>query len=206
MNLSKTGVLLVLAVILSGAGQGMADLTIGGVDYYESGPSETVTAVFTTPDGGVTVGTYSGLVKLTVSGTGQSLASYFNDAFYVLRASGPTHYGHYYQLAFDTQPLVPFNPARDVKHFIFYDLDADVEVTPTYVPTYAPAHVYSFVVDTGAVVPTDLHFGVSNGMFGDNSGAFAVEVTQLQEVPVPGAVFLGMIGLATVGLIKRKYA
>jgi hypothetical protein len=48
--------------------------------------AEVVYALFDQPDGGVTVGTYSGIVSVTVSGVGQSLADLYNDAFYLLPA------------------------------------------------------------------------------------------------------------------------
>jgi len=113
-------------------------------------------------------------------------------------------YGDYYQLAVNTQPLLPFDPTYEARHFIVYDLDAGTEVTPTYVPTYRSDHVYSFVIDLGTSVPSNLHFGVSNGIFSDNSGAYNIEVAQLSVIPAPGAILLGGIGVALVGWLRRR--
>jgi len=64
--------------------------------------AEVVYALFDQPNGGVTVGTYSGIVSVTVSGVGQSLADLYNDAFYLLPAGSlPAFSGaSYYELSF----------------------------------------------------------------------------------------------------------
>lgn len=204
--------LIVVVVFFIGSGQLLAGPTIGGIEYYESGLPEAVTAVFTTAEGGSSTGTYSGLVRLTVSGTGESNATRLNDAFWVFtdiehNPITPSHgniYGNYYQLAVKTQTLLPYEPAYEARHFIVYDLDAGTEVTPTYVPTYRSDHVYSFVIDLGTSVLSNLHFGVSNGIFSDNTGAYNIEVAQLSVIPAPGAILLGNIGVGLVGWMRRR--
>ncbi len=149
--------------------------------------AETITVPFTTPDGGVTSGLYAGTVRVTVSGTGFSLGSQINDAFYLVASA--THDPDYYQLTFDTVPLVPFEPARDAYHFI-----------PTGLPAYDPTHVYSFLLDTGVTTPSALHFGVSDGAFGDNGGAYTVTV----GVPEPAVWTLLVLGFGLIGVPLRR--
>jgi len=156
--------------------------------------SETLTAVFTTPDGGVTVNGYDGWVRLDVSGVGQSLGSCFNDAFY-LYTCGIAHDGSFYQLTFGTTTLVALNPAQDAFHFIDGGL-----------PAYNPSHNYVFFLNTGVFSPTLLHFGVSDGVFRDNSGAYTINVTEI-GVPEPGVLALiaaGLLSLFGFGLIRRR--
>ena len=204
------------SVILSTAvtGPAMANFTIGGDFYGTIGSTENLNATFTQADGGITTGSYLGFVQITVSGVGESLATSLNDAFYVYTDNAhtpiaPFNHASFYQLAFDTSTLigtiaVPTNPALDARAHIVYDIDDGTEVTPTYVPTYRSDHTYSFVLDTGALVGTNLHFGVSNGNFGDNSGAYDIEITQLKVVPVPAAALLAMVGLGGAAFFRRR--
>lgn len=203
--------LIVVAVFFIGSGQLLAGPTIGGIEYYESGLPEAVTAVFTTAEGGSTTGTYSDMVRLTVSGTGESAGAQLNDAFWIFtnwahNPITPWTAGDLYQLVVKTQPLLPLYPAYEARHFIVYDLDAGTEVTPTYVPTYRSDHVYSFVIDLGTSVPSNLHFGVSDGYFLDNSGQYNIKVAQLSVIPAPGAIMLGSIGAGLVGWLRRRRA
>ncbi len=159
--------------------------------------AETVPVSFTTPDGGVSSGLYSGNVLLNVSGTGQSAGQDHNDAFYIYaNASGnpvaPHRDGSYYQLTFGTVPLVGFNPAQNAVNSL---------VGP--IPAYAPSHDYSFILNTGLAIPGALHFGVGDGNFGDNSGAYRVTITQLGAVPEPGSVAL-LIGMGASGLLALR--
>ena len=150
--------------------------------------AETLTATFTTPDGGVTAQSYSGTVLITVSGTGFSNGTKINDAFYDVDSM--THDANFYQLTFGTAPLVPLDPAQDAVNFI-----------PGGLPAYEASHVYTFLLDTGAVVPTMLHFGVSDGQFGDNGGAYTITVA---SVPEAGTWAMMIGGLALVGTALRR--
>lgn len=161
--------------------------------------AETVPVSFMMPDGGVSSGLYFGNVLLEVVGTGQSLGPTFNDAFY-LYADGagnpiaPVVDGSFYQLTFGTVPLVAVTPSQNAANFIVGS-----------VPAYDPAHNYSFVLNTGLVAPGALHFGVGDGNFGDNSGAYRVTITQLQAVPEPGSIALVVgSGFAGVALLRRR--
>lgn len=175
-----------IIVLMLGAYTVNSQTIIGGVVYVRSGPGESVTAPFTTPDGGVTTGSFSGLVELTVSGTGESSATRLNDAFWVFTDLSynpitPSNDLTWYQLSVDTQTLVAYNH-KHARPLVVYDLDADVEITQPYIPEYRPDHTYNIIIDLGAVVPASLHFGVSDGIFSDNSGQYNIMVYQL--VPV----------------------
>lgn len=193
--------LLVLALLGASSARAMI---IGGTNYVTSGPTESLTVLFTDSNGAPTTGTYNGYVQVSVSGVGQSLGTLFNDAFYVFTA-GVFHDSQYYQLAFDTVPLVPFNPSRDAKNFIVYDIDAGMEVTPAYVPVYNPNHVYNFVLNTSLIAAGTLHFGTSNGNFADNSGSHTIQITQLVASNVPdGGATLLLLGGAFALLAFRR--
>jgi hypothetical protein len=178
-------VLLTFAVATAARAQ---SYTIGGTTYYPTGSTETMNATFTTADGGISTGNYSGFVRLVVSGSGVSCTPATNDAFYIhVWQSGcgnpnyvPQHDGWYYQLTFGIQTLVALDVSRIATNFIYYDIATGAEVTSRpYVPAYRTDHMYSFIVNTGLTTPGKLHFGVSDGAFGDNSGAYQIQITQL---------------------------
>lgn len=159
------------------------ELTINGTNY-QSGITEIVNATFAVPDGGDTLESYSGLVLLTVSGIGESLATSDNDAFYLFEnrfgnAITPRNDPLHYQLTYDASHLLG-GPAFIAKNSIVFDVDAGVNATSPYVPAYREDHTYTFVVNTGLVGSSVLHFGVSDGIFSDNTGAYNIEVTQLE--------------------------
>lgn len=182
-------------------------INIGDVLYLNAGMSETLTANFSEPDGGVSVETYSGFVELSVSGVGQSLGDYLNDAFYLFTGpQTPAHNAEHHQLVFDTQALVPLNPLRCIKYFIVYDKEVNFEVTTApYVPVYSSDHIYNFVVDLETEAPSNLHFGVSDGKFYDNDGAYTIEISQLQAVPEPATIIL--LGSCLIGIagFRKKF-
>ena len=148
-------------------------LLINGVAYWASSPR--LTATFTQSDGGVTVNSYQGLVQLHVTGVGQSYANVYNDAFYLFTNQFSTIQhgwdGGFYQLAFGTSPLPLFDVGNNAERFLVGPL-----------PAYNSAHDYTFIVDTKLVSPGVLHFGVSDGGFSDNTGAYTITVTQLMPL------------------------
>ena len=154
---------------------------------------ETITVDFTTPDGGVTTGLYSGIVDITISGTGFSFGPELNDAFYIY-SMGPAYQGsYYYQLSFGTAPLVPLDPSQNATNFLV-----------GVVPAYNPDHQYSFQLNTGALTPVQLHFGVSDGNFSDNGGSFEVTVSQAVPEPATWAMMIAGFGLVGAGMRRRK--
>src|SRR5439155_20907368 len=66
------------------------------------------------------------------------------------------------------RPLAAFDQSCNAVRFLVGPL-----------PAYNPEHEYTFVLDTGLAAPGPLHFGVSDGGFSDNSGAYIITVTQL---------------------------
>ena len=148
--------------------------------------AEILSVPFTTPDAGVTTGLYSGIVSVTVSGTGFSLGRQLNDAFYLFQGPTPVHDPFYYQLTFGLVPLVPFNPAQNAVNFILGGL-----------PAYQSSHVYSFLLNTGTAIPTQLHFGVGDGQFSDNGGSYRITVSAaVPELSTWAMMLIGFAGLA----------
>jgi hypothetical protein len=203
-KIAQYGSVVVIIVLMLGVGTVKAQTTIEGIDYVRSGPGESVTAPFIPAvpgppgepgaDAVVTTGLYSRFVELTVSGIGESEAQNLNDAFWVFTDGAhnpitPYNDSIWYQLNVSTQTLLGWYdtgfditttpPTQLAKHKIVYDLDADTEVSPVYVPAYRPDHTYSIVVDLGTDVPSQVHFGVSDGIFSDNSGAYIITLYQL---------------------------
>lgn len=164
---------------------------IAGLAFFAATPAfaaETIDVPFTTPDGGQTTNTYSGVVKVTVSGTGFSAGARLNDAFYLL--DPVEHDPSYYQLTFGTTTLTPLNPAQNAVNFVVGGL-----------PAFSANHIYSFLLDTGTATPSILHFGVGDGGFGDNGGAFSVSVA---GVPEPATWGLMILGFGAVGGALRR--
>ena len=166
-----------------------------GLTAVTPASAEILSVPFTQPDGGVTTGLYSGIVNVTVSGTGFSLGNLLNDAFYLFEGATPVHDSQYYQLTFGTSTLVPFNPAQNAVNFIVGGL-----------PAYQPSHVYSFLLNTGTAIPTQLHFGVGDGQFSDNGGAYRIVVTGVPEPATWAMMLIGFAGLGFVSMRRQKPA
>ncbi|HEY2708684.1 MAG TPA: PEP-CTERM sorting domain-containing protein [Caulobacteraceae bacterium] len=147
--------------------------------------AETLTVPFTTPDGAISAGSYAGTVRITVWGYGESDATALNDAFYVF--NGNDDDPPYYQLTFGKTALVPLDPAQDAVNFIEGGR-----------PTYSPNHVYSFLLDTGPTL-AQLHFGVGDGIFSDNKGAFGLAI----NAPEPSTWALLFAGVTMSGAALR---
>ena len=134
--------------------------------------AETVTVPFTTSSDGTSGGvltssSYSGLVTIDVSGTGWSLSSRMNDAFYVYTGSGAPYYdASWYHLRIGTAHPV-----------------SQLGGNP---PPYTSSHNYSFQWNVGAS-PQQLRFWVSDGNFSDNGGSYTITVTGANTPPTAAA-------------------
>jgi hypothetical protein len=188
----------ILAFLIAPAAH--AQFLINGRPYILADPSEIVVATFTQPDGGVTASSYNGYVRLNVTGVGQSYGATFNDAFYLYTAPFATpqngHDGGYYQLTYAPRPLVAFDLSSNARNSLYGP-----------VPSYNPHHDYTVILNTGLIGPSQLHFGVSDGGFSDNTGAYTIRITQLVQVPEPSA-FVGTVCLLAIGgtalLLRRR--
>ena len=201
---------IVASVVLCclGVSSPAAAYVIGGINYAATGPVEQMNAVFTQPDGGVSSGAYSGLVEVSVYGTGQSYFTSFNDAFHVFAGDQPTvQDAGYYQLTFSRSTLVANNIAQGAAYAIVYDIDVGLEVTSPYRPAYRSDHTYAFVLDVGTP-ETTLHFGVADGGFNDNTGVYALTLRQLTEtqndIPEPSVLALFGIGMSGLVFARRR--
>jgi len=90
-------------------------------------------------------------------------------------------------------------------------------------PDYNPDHDYTFMLDTRLETPGQLHFGVNDGGYSDNTWAYTITVTQLvadasgdwvpaqaqtiasieaTSAPEPGT--LALLGLGALPLLRRR--
>jgi hypothetical protein len=174
----------------------LAGLAVAATATAHAGPTETITATFTQPDGGVTANGYDDQVLIDVSGVGQSDGSCYNDAFYSYSCPPSPYFqdAWYYQLTFGVSPLTPFDPDQNAVNFIVGG-----------VPAYSPTHDYSFSLNTGVDIPTLLHFGVGDGAFSDNSGAYTITIKQLPTVSnIPEPLTLSLFGAGLAGAMATR--
>jgi len=135
-----------------------------GAVLISAGPTsaETVAVPFTSSGGVNTSAAYSGVTAFHVTGTGFSLGSTLNDAFYVFGGVTPYYNANHYHLLINGG-----HPGA------------------TNLPPYAPSHEYWFLYDVGAN-PTAVNLKVSDGNYGDNGGSYTVDVDPY-TAPTPNA-------------------
>ena len=196
-----TGAFLIAAATLPAT----AATTIAGA-YTRVSTAETITAAFTAPAGTSSVRQYTGSVEVLVSGTGFSLGSAINDAFYF--APSGTDTGAYYKLAIGTsaQPLAPFDTTRNASRLINF-IDGVGAVSFGTAPAYSPTNSYRFVADIGGLSSL-LSFGVLDGNFGDNGGQYNVTLWQLapgvSAVPESSTWLMMIVGFGAAGAVMRR--
>lgn len=152
--------------------------------------AETIGVNFTAPTGGQSVGQYSGIVKLRVTGTGFSAGTSPNDAFYDVNSQ--TLNTGYYALGFGTSPLAGFTPSNNIQNFLV-----------GAVPAFSPTSTYTFLVNTGAALPSTLYFGVTDGVYTDNGGRFSITINAVPE-PASWALLIGGFGLTGAAMRRRR--
>jgi len=194
-----------------------AGIIIGGITYVECGTVEWLNASFTTPEGGTSTRTYTDLVEIQVSGSGQSFQTRTNDAFWIFTDMEGNAYTPFldpgddsYQLALDTSPITgayaaPTPSAQHASTKICFDIDANTEVfNRPYIPAYRTDHEYHFVADIGTSSASLLHFGVADGIYWDNSGSYTIGITQLTSIPEPAPyILLGSGAIASILFFRR---
>ncbi|WP_010217907.1 PEPxxWA-CTERM sorting domain-containing protein [Sphingomonas sp. PAMC 26621] len=141
---------------------------------------------FTAPTGVATTEAFSGLVRVTVSGTGFSNGAAVNDAFYSV--STQNRNSGLYQLGFAANGAA----LKAVSNSIFGGV----------VPTYSANNTYSFVLNTGLSQASLLSFGVLDDQFGDNGGSYTVSVA---AVPEPATWGMMLVGFGMIGFGLRSY-
>ena len=163
---------------------------------------ETLAAPFTVVRA-VTDRNYSGFVEVNVAGSGYSAGAAFNDAFY------PNGNG-YYQLGIGWRdaPLVGGQASYFASRLIrFIDGVGAVAANTLPAPAVGPDYRYRFVIDLGALAPQPLHFGVLDGNYADNGGAFRLALYQLRaggSVPEPANWAMLIAGFGLTGAAMRR--
>lgn len=201
----------VVAALVAASVAPVAASTVILDEYTRVGPSENLTAPFTSPST-ATASSYSGYVEVLVTGTGYSLFTLLNDAFYGVPGGLPLD-AQYYQLnlGWTTAPLVPFSgEGRNIDNFIVF-VEGVGAVSPGTTPPFNGASSYHFVVNTGLLAGQQLQFGVSDGNFGDNGGQYNIKVWQLEpgaassvpEYPAP-YFFVGVALMLAVSRLRQS--
>jgi hypothetical protein len=103
---------------------------------------------------------YSGHVRITVSGTGQAAGSAYSDAFYLYTDDNGS-------------PISPASPDDFV--LTINGQPASYLIPGGDIPTYSLDHVYPFEI---AAPEGKLSFGVNDGYSTDNTGAFSISICQ----------------------------
>lgn len=191
-------------------------------NFQRTGISEQTIAPFNDDNGVQTLNAYSDFVEVIVSGTGNSLSTAINDAFYgVYGGVGCVTEGvpvqstclfpPTYQLAVASE-LTAFETtgASDVENFITF-IGSVGFVTSGTLPDYDPLnHTYHFVIDLALLNVNSsslLTFGVTDDYYTDNGGSFTIDIYQIRAIPLPPALWLfgsGLLGLVGISRKKRK--
>lgn len=111
-------------------------------------------------DGVASQHTYTGLVEITVSGTGQAAGSAQSDAFYRF-----------------TDGDGFFIPPEELDDFLL-TINGDFarhSIVDERIPPYSADHVYTFDINAPSGV---LHFGIMDGYTVDNTGSLTISLCQ----------------------------
>lgn len=176
-------------------------------NFTRTGAGETLFAPYIVAGGTPTVGTYGGLTEILVSGTGNANAATVSDAFYYLNG---TRVGGSYGMNIGYTGL-PFagGAANNVQARMDF-IETVGAVAPGTIPPFRADHAYRFVVNLPANAGI-LRFGVSDGGYGDNGGAYNVQVFRVSRgVVVPESSTLALCVLPLIALsmaaLRRREA
>lgn len=168
--------LMLVACGCGSGGGGPQVFVINGQEYRAADPRETIDVPFKPADAAITASSYQGYVLVNVTGVGQAYGATYNDAFYLYTAPfDPPQNGWdggFYQLAFKAATLTEFDAGAGAWASLYGTL-----------PPYNPSHEYTVILDSKVATPGKIHFGVTDGGYSDNSGAFRVTITQLVRSP-----------------------
>lgn len=109
----------------------------------------------------------------------------------------------YYQLNFGTSDN-PFagGEANNIDQCIVF-IDNIGFVTPGTIPDYDGLnHTYHFVFHVQTTIPSLLSFGVLDGIYYDNGGAFEITVFPVVAIPEPASWCLAIGGLMAISALR----
>lgn len=145
----------------------------------------TTVVPFNAQTGATTTDMFSGLVRVTVTGTGFSNGNAINDAFY--STATQTRNSGLYQLGFSTGS--GFTAVANA-------------IEGGVVPAYSADNSYSFVLNTGLTAASALSFNVLDDNYRDNGGSYSVSVA---AVPEPATWAMMLAGFGMIGFGLRSY-
>lgn len=182
-----------------------AQSTFVADNFTRIGPGETITAPFTASGGTSTTGTLGSLVEITVSGTGYALGPTVSDAFYFLNGSAV---GQYYGLniGFSGRPFAG-GLNNNIQNWMTF-IEGVGTASPGTIPAYSSANTYHFVLELPASAATGpLIFGVSDGAYTDNGGAYTVQINPvvrgITAAPEGGALVYVLPGGLLLFILRR---
>jgi len=137
-------------------------------DHFSMGVAEDMVVPFDTI-GQTSTNSYSDLVRIQVSGTGESNGSIVNDAlFYV----DPFDYKTAFYISFTGDPRRLEGDGVIILPFItFFDGEGFVSYDASNAPPYNPDHFYDFIVDIGPG-SKQISLGTGDGGLFDNTGQY----------------------------------
>lgn len=203
---------LVAGLLLTAAPVGAS--TLIGENFFRTSTGEHLVAPFDLVGGAATTQVYGGYVEVIISGVGYAFGENTNDAFYGVEGADerfpgegvPLEDSPMYQLSigWNGAPLQAYDYSgeRSMINYISF-VDGLGPVAAPHRPAYEPSHIYHFVIQVPQLAG-QLAFGVADGDYEDNGGAYLVSVWSVTPVPLPASLWLlgGAVGILTV--LRRR--